>query len=53
MIRQQHLIGQSERALRKERSEVSAVESLPERTPSARWAGRMGTCGFSQLDLRR
>jgi len=28
MIRQQHLIGQSERALRKERSEASAVESI-------------------------
>ena len=28
MIRQQHLIGQSERALRKERSEASSVESI-------------------------
>ena len=51
MIRAQDLIGQSERALRKERS--SAVESLPERTPSAHGRSRMGTCGFSQLDLRR
>jgi hypothetical protein len=28
MIRKQDLIGQSERALRKERSEASAVESI-------------------------